>query len=225
MISNALQLKASFYTITTLQVHSDDLQLIESHLKEWVKKMPQFFEGLPIILDLQNVRDTHFNLSKICNCLRQNGFMPIGIQGGNTIHQLAAKELHLAFFSTSKKNKELNQESTSQNIATAKIIEEPVRSGQKIYAKGDLVILGSVSPGAELLAEGHIHVYGKLSGRALAGVSNNNEAYIFCHTIDAELVSIAGYYWLYEDLNKMHLKENVYISLARKKLQIHSTTP
>lgn len=77
----------------------------------------------------------------------------------------------------------------------AKVITTPVRSGQQIYAKGaDLIVLSSVGQGAELLADGHIHVYGSLRGRALAGINGNEEARIFCSQLDAELLSIAGCY-------------------------------
>lgn len=80
---------------------------------------------------------------------------------------------------------------------TALLVTEPVRSGQQIFAeRGDLVVVASVSPGAELIARGNIHVYGALRGRALAGVHGDNAARIFCETLDAELIAIAGLYKL-----------------------------
>ncbi len=96
-------------------------------------------------------------------------------------------------------------ESTPEPQAVAAIttmITQPVRSGQRIYAQGDLVILAQVSAGAEILAEGNIHVYGSLRGRALAGVQGNTEARIFCSDLQAELISIAGNYKISEDLNE-----------------------
>jgi septum site-determining protein MinC len=74
------------------------------------------------------------------------------------------------------------------------IIDRPLRSGQRIYAEGDLVILGQVSNGAEVIAEGNIHVYAPLRGRALAGVHGNHAARIFCTCLEPELISIAGIY-------------------------------
>ena len=80
---------------------------------------------------------------------------------------------------------------------TALLVTEPVRSGQQVFAeRGDLVVVASVSPGAELIARGNIHVYGALRGRALAGVHGDNAARIFCETLDAELIAIAGLYKL-----------------------------
>jgi septum site-determining protein MinC len=74
------------------------------------------------------------------------------------------------------------------------IIDRPLRSGQQVYAKGDLVVLGLVSYGAEVIAEGNIHIYAPLRGRALAGVHGNNDARIFCTCLEPELISIAGIY-------------------------------
>ena len=92
-------------------------------------------------------------------------------------------------------------------------IDQPVRSGQQIYSRGDLIVLAPVSTGAELLAEGHIHVYNTLRGRALAGVRGDQSARIFCQKLDAELVSIAGIYRVAEDLPEQHRKQAVHITL------------
>lgn len=85
--------------------------------------------------------------------------------------------------------------------AGSRMITRPVRSGQRVYAPvGDLVILSQVSSGAEVLAAGNIHVYGALRGRALAGVKGNRECRIFCHDLQAELVSVAGNYRISEHI-------------------------
>jgi septum site-determining protein MinC len=74
------------------------------------------------------------------------------------------------------------------------VIDKPLRSGQQVYAKGDLVVLAVVSHGAEVIAEGNIHIYAPLRGRALAGVHGNHAARIFCTCLEPELISIAGIY-------------------------------
>jgi septum site-determining protein MinC len=80
-------------------------------------------------------------------------------------------------------------------MGTALLVTEPVRSGQQIFAeRGDLVVVASVSPGAELIARGNIHVYGAMRGRALAGVHGDSAARVFCQNLEAELVAIAGLY-------------------------------
>lgn len=90
-------------------------------------------------------------------------------------------------------NHQLNKHSTESDKST-RIITQPVRSGQQIYHAGELIILASVGAGAEILADGNIHVYGSLRGRALAGVNGNNGAHIFCQHFEAELISINGHF-------------------------------
>ncbi len=81
------------------------------------------------------------------------------------------------------------------------LITSPIRSGQQVYAQGgDLVVVASVSPGAELLADGNIHVYGTLRGRALAGINGDTKARVFCHKLQADLVAIAGHYKVFEEV-------------------------
>jgi len=104
-----------------------------------------------------------------------------------------------------------------------KIIKRAVRSGQQIYAPGgDLIIIGSVGAGSEILADGNIHVYGTLRGRALAGVRGDNTANIFCNNLQAELCSITGIYLLSDDLPQDKMGTSVQIYLEDEKLQIDS---
>ncbi|MCO6061755.1 septum site-determining protein MinC, partial [Pseudomonas sp. MOB-449] len=96
------------------------------------------------------------------------------------------------------------------------------RGGQQIYAEGgDLVVLSAVSPGAELIADGNIHVYGPLRGRVLAGAKGNTEARIFCQQLTAELLSIAGRYKVAEDLRRSpQWGKPVHVSLSGDVLNI-----
>jgi len=80
-------------------------------------------------------------------------------------------------------------------------VRQPVRSGQVIYARNaDLVVLGPVNSGAQVIADGHIHVYGPLRGRALAGAQGMSDACVFCMSLEAELVSIAGQYMIFDEI-------------------------
>ncbi|MCP5161078.1 MAG: septum site-determining protein MinC [Hahellaceae bacterium] len=102
-----------------------------------------------------------------------------------------------------------------------RVITTPVRSGQQIYAAGgDLIVMAPVSAGAEILADGNIHVYGPLRGRALAGVKGNSGARIFCQSLEAELVSIAGQYKISEDLQGDRWRKNAQICLREDRLEI-----
>ncbi|HWU85285.1 MAG TPA: septum site-determining protein MinC, partial [Rhodocyclaceae bacterium] len=83
--------------------------------------------------------------------------------------------------------------------AAAMVVDKPLRSGQRIYAQGgDLVVLAMVSAGAEIIADGNIHIYAPLRGRALAGAQGDHQARIFTTSFEAELVSIAGVYRTFE---------------------------
>jgi len=125
----------------------------------------------------------------------------------------------------SKEEKIAAKKEGEENITTANtmIITQPVRSGQQIYAKdADLIVTSSVSPGAEIIADGNIHVYGALKGRALAGAHGNTTARIFCQELAAELVSVAGHYWLHEDVmtHMKNVKSAVQVFLKDDQLQL-----
>lgn len=109
----------------------------------------------------------------------------------------------------------------TEEIRRTMIVQEPVRSGRRIYApRGDLIVLAPVSPGAELLADGHIHVYSTLRGRALAGLKGDRSARIFCQSLEAELISIAGLYRVSEDIEKAVFKKSVQIFLEADRLRM-----
>jgi septum site-determining protein MinC len=100
-------------------------------------------------------------------------------------------------------------------------VTQPVRSGTQIYVRGgDLVVTAPVSPGAEIMADGNIHVYGVLRGRALAGASGDVEARIFCSRLEAELVSIAGHYLVSDQLPPEQRGSPVQIALVDDRLTI-----
>lgn len=222
----AFKLKAGLFTLTTFHLFNVDPSGIQQQLKPLIEQTPNFFQQLPIILDLSSLKNNSSQLidfPAIISCLRRYGLIPVGIRGGNTEQQTLGIQAGLALLSSIKQE---NTEITSKpsSIATAKLVTQPVRSGQQIYAKNsDLIVLASVSPGAELLADGNIHIYGKLKGRALAGVMGNKNTHIFCKNLEAELIAIAGHYWLSEDLQDLQQttsKTGVQISLHQEKLQI-----
>lgn len=102
----------------------------------------------------------------------------------------------------------------TRNRGGAKVISQPIRSGRQIYAQGgELIVLNTVSAGAELLADGNVHVYGALRGRALAGVSGDTEARIFCQSLQAELISVAGHWLVSDDIDERMLGRAVQIYL------------
>src|SRR5690606_23138843 len=110
-------------------------------------------------------------------------------------------------------------------IAPTKVIRTPIRSGQQVYAKdSDLVILNHVSAGAEVIADGSIHIHGSLRGRAIAGASGQTEAKIICHDLQAELVSIAGNYWLSDQIESEFWQKKVMLSMVDDSLHFETLT-
>ena len=102
-------------------------------------------------------------------------------------------------------------------------ITQPVRSGQTVFAdQGDLIVIGPVSSGAELIAAGNIHVYGHLRGRAMAGVNGDRDARIFCQNLDAELLAIAGRYRTSESLETELLRRSVQVFLEEERLCVEA---
>lgn len=227
----AFQLKGSVLTLTVLELLKADMPAINSQFMSLVKQTPDLFRGMPVIIELKKIQSatTSLDFSVIIELLKEHGLIPVGVRGGNPDQQAAIALLGLPLLASTRVEKTAKvelpvssgEETTVLRKVSSKLVTQQVRSGQQIYAKGgDLVILNSVSPGAEVLADGNIHIYGALRGRALAGVNGDREARIFCQKIDAELVSIAGHYWVNEDLSSMPDGQTIQIYLDKDRLHM-----
>lgn len=202
--SYLLEFKSSTFSVPVLILSTDDLNAIDQGLQEKINVAPEFFYGSPVIVDIQelNKQKTEIELSGLIDIIRHTGLIPVGLRGGNEEQNKNALDLRIPVYSAqteTHKLKTMSPEPVKDGVTT-KFVTLPVRSGQRVYASGDLVILSSVSPGAEIISEGSIHVYGILRGRAFAGVLGNTEARIFCLDMRAELISIAGNYKLSENI-------------------------
>jgi septum site-determining protein MinC len=205
--SGAIELKSGSITLPILKVLTHSLVDIASQLDDKLGKAPEFFRNAPIIIDLGDLaedRKHKLDFSALLKLIHDMALAPVGMRGGNAEQQKAAQEERLAVLADVKT--EPSQGSTAKTgenkrpmprpiAVSTKIIDQPVRSGQRIYASGgDLIVMAQVSPGAEIMADGNIHVYGSLKGRALAGVQGNQAARIFCSDLQAQLVAIGGNY-------------------------------
>ncbi len=200
------QLKTSFAPCTIMQMIRYDLDALQHELSETISRAPNFFLGSPIIIDLEKVNAVNgLDFARLKQMLLANNLVPMGVRNGSAeqIEAAASHGLPTLLIGKLSHGDTSNKKKTVERPAT-KVITTPIRSGMQIYAKdADLIVTASVSAGAELLSDGHIHVYGRLRGRALAGVQGNTQARIFCHTLEAELISIAGYYLTKEDMQPM----------------------
>lgn len=199
--TQAFKLKGRLYTFTVLHVLHPDSTIFAQQLADTVTRAPKLFDHTPIVFDLSAVQSLEFDLPTLIQIARSHGLIPVAIQGGSSLHDTLAQCQGLAVLHGSASHDkpviERALEHSHVETAKTKLLTTPVRSGQQFVAKGaDLTVISSVSHGAELLADGSIHVYGALRGRALAGISGDKEARIFCQSLEAELVSIAGFYRL-----------------------------
>ncbi len=223
-----VELKGSLFTLTVLHVYDWDRKAISRQVGSKVAQAPDFFRGAPVVLDLPATERSGApeDLVWLVSLLRDHGFAPVAIRNGTAQLQCAARTLGMGAVLASKAADRPSEPAPAPPppvvpLAATKVVEHPVRSGQQVYAqRGDLIVLGAVSTGAELLADGNIHVYGALRGRALAGVNGNLEARIFCQSLEAELVSIAGNYKVIEELDAAALHKAVQILLQNDRLMI-----
>ncbi len=209
-------------------------------LAEQIARSPRFFLNAPVVLDLRNVAEftapEEFTAAK--EVLRRQTLALVGVQNALPAQVEAAAISGLASFAPNSVQSSRPRpppapepaepgpsvalrEAGAENAAKARLVTQPVRSGTQIYARGaDLVVTAPVSPGAELIADGNIHVYGVLRGRALAGADGDVEARIFCSRLEAELVSIAGHYLVSEEIPAGERGFPVQIALVDDRLTI-----
>ncbi len=203
-----LEFKSTSLVTPVLVLASVNLDDIDRQLTDKVAQAPEFFKHSPLVIDFQKLVDSAepIDVEAIVVLVRKHGFLPIGIRGGADTHNTQALALGLPVHSMHTQTTDLAEKKPAEDAQPVaksienRLITHPIRSGQRVYVKGDLIVLSAVSAGAEIMAEGNIHVYGSLRGRALAGVLGNTESRIFCSDLQAELVSIAGIYKLKDDL-------------------------
>lgn len=225
------QLKGATVSMTALELHFFETGPFEDTLRNKIRQAPGFFRDIPLIISLEKYAGltTELDFFQIIGICRRHNIHVVGVRGGNDDQRRLARNASLALLPASSQREPVARpeaaesqspepqtpepESASGPVA-AKIVNQTVRSGQQVYApEGDLVILAPVQAGAEVLAAGSIHVYGPLRGRALAGVHGLESARVFCQSLEAELVSIAGHYKISEDLQDHGWKTAVQIQL------------
>ncbi|EGT3627011.1 septum site-determining protein MinC [Morganella morganii] len=218
MSKPSLELKGASFTLSVLHINSSDLQAVMTELDSKLAQAPQFFLGAPLVVNLSAIQHDSLNLSALKDLLISRQLVIVGITGATTVLSKQAKELGLAIVKAGK------QSSTPPPAPRqTKIVKQNIRSGQQVYAKnGDLIIFGAVGNGAEVIADGSIHIYGALRGKAMAGAAGDTSAVIIAHSLEAELVSIAGQYWLAENLQQHSSDKSGCIRLNGESLMVES---
>lgn len=206
------EIKSAHLPLVALMLKSSNLDLLAQEFAQRFGDMPDFFDHDPVVIDLHplNVAEAHAlpDFGALQTLLRQHRLTPLAVRGG-TIEQTAlavAAGLTPAPDATVQRaapSVAPTETSAPEVVAVpqpvpmpgALVIDKPLRSGQQVYARGrDLVVMAMVNPGAEVIADGNIHVYAPLRGKAIAGARGYGEARIFALSMAPELISIAGIY-------------------------------
>lgn len=236
MQKNSIEIKGSNFTLLVLYLNNHSIDLINRSLYKKIKECPNFFKNAPVIVNiagLYNVEDW----KKIQEIIISHGFYVVGVSGcKDSTLKKSIIDSGLPVLSETKKNENHKIDiirspdvnclpNTKKNIANkikkTHIIDLPVRSGQKIYVKhADLIVINNVSAGAELVADGNIHIYGVVRGRVLAGANGDTTRKIFCMELFAQLVSISGEYWLSDQIPSEFFGKSAQIYLKNKFLTI-----
>ncbi|NKN31926.1 septum site-determining protein MinC [Marichromatium bheemlicum] len=226
----AFELKAAGFTLPIFRLLGGDMEAVANQLSAKVGQAPDFFRNTPIVIDLSDFADGEVEFPLLVGLLRGYGMIPFGVRGGSKAQHAAAETMELAVlgesYSTRGPRPAAREQADDPEGATdeprpSMLVARPVRSGQRHYAAcGDLSVVGAVSSGAELMADGNIHVYGPLRGRAMAGVNGDLAARIFCQDLQAELVAIAGHYRVSENIPAELQGVPVQIFLDQKILRI-----
>jgi septum site-determining protein MinC len=201
----AIELKGGLQPMTELRVYEYDMVAIRSQMTAKLAQAPGFFTGSPLLIDLESVADQAIDLFVLVSWLRSEGVVPVAVRGIKGELESQARDLNLAVLRTRRgAERPANTEVVPTEpppSSPSRLVLQPVRSGQRIYARGgDLIVMAAVSTGAEVIADGHVHIYGPLRGRALAGAQGDVKARIMCQSLESELVAIAGCYKTAEDL-------------------------
>jgi septum site-determining protein MinC len=200
--SRPFDLRAGMQLMQRLLLRDADASAFSEALEQTVSQAPAMFEGALVLLDLSPIRDSGAlpDFAAIDAALRAAGIVPAGVCNASGRQAEAARAAGWGVLGEQREPVSEAPSRTEAARAPARVITQPVRSGQQVHAPGDLILLAQVSAGAEVLAGGSIHVHAPLRGRALAGIRGDEAATISCTALHAELVSVAGHYRTLDEL-------------------------
>jgi septum site-determining protein MinC len=205
------EIKSANLPLVSLLLKSTDLAVMAEELKARFGEVPEFFDNDPMVLDLSPLGGQgEVDFGELLHLLRGYRVAPVAVRGGsdeqmkqavlkglavaNELRVVGAKTLDPGLRRDDSGSRDDKLPAPVQP-KEAMVVDKPLRSGQQVYARGrDLIVMQMVNAGAEVIADGHIHVYAPLRGKAIAGAKGNTEARIFSLALEAQLVSIAGIY-------------------------------
>ena len=222
------QVRGSLQTLLSLKLLRPEDPGFFQALIEKVAHAPDFFRDAPLVLDVAPIQAREPDcLAEIVTWLKEHRVVPVGLQNGSPAWNEAATALGLAIFAAGgsappeRRPSERAGERAKTRAGAGIVVSQPVRGGQQVVnPDGDLVVTAAVSPGAEVAAAGHIHIYGPLRGRAFAGMNGDERAMIFVDQLDAELLSIAGVHLVNEEIDARLMGKRVRASLVGERLEL-----
>lgn len=232
MVKRIIDIKGEMSMMNVVHLYQADIDAIEHAIEVKMAEAEAFFKSTALIVDCQSLGEAchSLNFARLFECIKQSGFVPVGIRHLPEACHPDASEAGWAILrsgktkSTKTASVAIQAETEKQSPsgeACVKVIDRPLRSGQQVFApSGDVVILHQTSAGSEILAGGSVHVYGALRGRVLAGINGDQTARIFCQSLEAELVSIAGCYQLLDDTETSLKGQAAMIRLVDNKLLV-----
>lgn len=226
----ALEFKGRMLSLTRARILDPDLPAVTAQLQDFARQMPQAVKGMPVVLEAEQPFALE-GLQGIVAAMRDVGMQPLGVVDGPLTEVAARSGLPVVpaeaagrtvrSAATAAAEPEPAPVAVAAGRKPARLVADPVRSGQQIYAAdADLIVLNTISPGAEIAADGCVHVYGVLRGRAIAGARGDIGARIFCRRFEAELVAVAGVYAVAEQMQGELRGKPVQVWLADGKLKI-----
>ena len=213
MSQTPIEFKGSSFTLSVVHLHHHDPAVIRKALQDKIDQAPDFLKNAPVVLNVATL-SAEVNWKQLQQAILATGLRIVGVSGcKNDALKRMISRAGLPVLAEGKESRPRAEAPppvpvpeplpvVTETVATkTRIVNTPVRSGQQIYARdADLIITSSVSAGAELVADGNIHIYGMMRGSALAGASGDRNCQIFCTNLAAELVSIAGEYWIMDQI-------------------------
>ena len=206
--------KSATLSLEAFLLRTANLSSLAQALEERFGSSPDLFNGEPVVIDLTHLAslDLHVNFPELIALLARFKLKAIAVRGATVAQTRSAQDAGL--IEAPESHAATRVETVVQEVvrevirevpvevpvhvpmaASTMFIDKPLRSGQQVYAKGgDLIVLAAVNHGAEVIADGSIHVYAPLRGKAIAGAKGNTEARIFALHMEPELLSIAGTY-------------------------------
>ncbi|MBP2166942.1 septum site-determining protein MinC [Erwiniaceae bacterium BAC15a-03b] len=209
MSQTPIELKGSSFTLSVVHLHHTQPEVVRQALQDKIDQAPAFLKNAPVVLNVATLSG-EVNWKQMQQAVISTGLRIIGVSGckDESLKRMITRA-GLPVLAEGKEQKKAAEaapliqavQPLENLVAKTRVVNTPVRSGQQIYARNaDLIVTNSVSAGAELVADGNIHIYGMMRGRALAGASGDRECQIFCTSLSAELVSIAGEYWMMDQI-------------------------